>query len=61
MEEVTVIVSHQVPFAPHDATGPVNIFACAQICMSSPNAMVQEHVPSFYKGWYSWAVGLGSR
>jgi len=38
---------------PHDATGPVNIFACAQICISSANAMMQEHVPAFFKGWYN--------
>ena len=51
--KVAILASaHQVPLAPHDATGPVNIFACAQICMSAPNAMIQEHVPSFYKGWY---------
>ena len=52
--KVAILASaHQVPFAPHDASGPVNIFACAQVCISSPNAMVQEHVPSFYKGWYN--------
>ena len=52
--KVAILASaHQVPFAPHDASGPVNIFACAQICISSPNAMVQEHVPSFHKGWYN--------
>jgi len=52
--KIAILASaHQVPFAPHDATGPVNIFACAQICMSSPNAMMQEHVPSYYKGWYN--------
>jgi L-alanine-DL-glutamate epimerase-like enolase superfamily enzyme len=52
--KVAILASaHQVPFAPHDATGPVNIFACAHICMSSPNAMIQEHVPAYYKGWYS--------
>ena len=45
--------AHQVPIAPHDATGPVNIFACAQICISSPNTMMQEHVPSFHRGWYN--------
>ncbi len=51
--KIAILASvHQVPFAPHDATGPVNIFACAQICMSSPNAMIQEHVPTYYKGWY---------
>ncbi len=52
--KIAVLASaHQVPFAPHDATGPVNIFACSHICISSANAMIQEHVPSFYKGWYN--------
>ena len=52
--KIAILASaHQVPFAPHDATGPVNIFACAHICMSSPNAMIQEHVPAYYKGWYN--------
>ncbi len=52
--KIAVLASaHQVPFAPHDATGPVNIFACSHICMSSANAMIQEHVPAFYKGWYN--------
>ena len=52
--KVAILASaHQVPLAPHDATGPVNIFACAQVCMSAPNAMIQEHVPAFHKGWYA--------
>lgn len=45
--------AQQVPVAPHDATGPVNIFACAHICMSSPNAMIMEHVRPYFYGWYS--------
>ena len=44
--------AHQVPVAPHDATGPVNIFACAHICMNSPNAMLMEHVRPYLYGWY---------
>jgi galactonate dehydratase len=55
--KVAILASaHQVPIAPHDATGPVNIFACAQVCISSANTMMQEHVPSFYKGWYDEIV-----
>jgi L-alanine-DL-glutamate epimerase-like enolase superfamily enzyme len=55
--KVAILASaHQVPIAPHDATGPVNIFACAQVCVSAPNTMVQEHVPAFYKGWYNEIV-----
>ena len=48
--------AHQVPVAPHDATGPVNIFACAQICMNSPNAMIMEHVRPYLYGWYGEMV-----
>ena len=44
--------AYQVPIAPHDATGPVNIFACAHICMNSPNAMIMEHVRPYLYGWY---------
>ena len=44
--------AHQVPVAPLDATGPVNIFACAHICMNSPNAMIMEHVRPYLYGWY---------
>ena len=52
--KIAILASaHQVPVAPHDATGPVNIFACGHICLSAANAMIQEHVPSFYKGWYN--------
>ena len=52
--KIAILASvHQVPVAPHDATGPVNIFACGHICISAANAMIQEHVPSFYKGWYN--------
>jgi len=51
--KVAILASaHQVPIAPHDCTGPVNIFACAQVCISSPNTMIQEHQPGYYKGWY---------
>jgi len=51
--KVAILASaHQVPIAPHDCTGPVNIFACAQICVSSPNTMIQEFQPGFYEGWY---------
>lgn len=52
--KIAVMASaHQVPVAPHDATGPVNIFACAQICMSSPNVMIMEHVRPYFQGWYN--------
>ena len=53
VHKIAILASiHQVPFAPPDATGPVNIFACAQICISSVNAMIQEFVPTYHEGWY---------
>ena len=53
VHKVAILASaHQVPIAPHDATGPVNIFACSQICMSAPNVMIMEHVRPFHRGWY---------
>ena len=44
---------YQAPVAPHDCTGPVNVFACAHICMNAPNVSIMETVRSFYKGWYA--------
>jgi L-alanine-DL-glutamate epimerase-like enolase superfamily enzyme len=44
--------TYQTPIAPHDWTGPVNIFACAHISMSCPNVIVQETNRAYYRGWY---------
>lgn len=47
--------AEQRPVAPHDMTGPVNVFACAHICMNAPNAWLMETCRAFYgeTGWYS--------
>lgn len=47
--------AEQRPVAPHDMTGPVNVFACAHICMNAPNAWFMETCRAFYgeTGWYS--------
>ena len=46
------------PVAPHDCTGPVNVFACAHICMNAPNAFIMETVRAFYSkgGFYDKLV-----
>ena len=46
--------TEQRPIAPHDMTGPVNIFACAHISMNAPNAFIMETCRAFYGtgGWY---------
>lgn len=41
-----------LPFAAHDATGPISLMAGLHLSQSQPNAFVQEIVRSFYHGWY---------
>ena len=48
----TLAETYQTPIAPHDWTGPVNVFACAHISLACPNVMVQETTRAYYKGWY---------
>lgn len=51
--KVAILASvHQAPVAPHDCTGPVNMFACAQICMACPNIMIMESNRAMHRGWY---------
>ncbi len=38
--------------APHDCTGPVVFTASAHLSLNAPNALLQESVRAFYKGWY---------
>jgi L-alanine-DL-glutamate epimerase-like enolase superfamily enzyme len=44
--------THHLPVAPHDCTGPVNVFACLQLCAAVPNAMIMETVRGFCEGFY---------
>ncbi len=41
-----------LPIAPHDCTGPVVLCASTHLSLNAPNALVQESVRAFYKGWY---------
>jgi L-alanine-DL-glutamate epimerase-like enolase superfamily enzyme len=43
---------HGVPIAPHDCTGPIGLTAGTHVAISTPNAVLQESVRAFYKGWY---------
>ncbi len=38
--------------APHDCTGPVVFAASTHLSLNAPNALVQESVRAFYRGWY---------
>jgi len=48
----TLADSYHLALAPHDCTGPVNVFACLHVCAALPNAMVMETVRGFYRGYY---------
>ncbi len=41
-----------LPIAPHDCTGPVVFCASTHLSLNAPNALVQESVRAFYRGWY---------
>lgn len=38
--------------APHDCTGPVVLTASTHLSLNAPNALIQESVRAFYRGWY---------
>jgi L-alanine-DL-glutamate epimerase-like enolase superfamily enzyme len=44
------------PIAPHDCTGPVVLAASTHLSLAAPNALVQESVRAFHRGWYRDAV-----
>ena len=46
----------QLPVAPHDCTGPVVYTASTHLSLNAPNALIQESVRAFYKGWYPEVV-----
>jgi L-alanine-DL-glutamate epimerase-like enolase superfamily enzyme len=48
----TLAEAYHLAIAPHDCTGPVNVFACLHVCAAVPNAMVMESVRGFYQGYY---------
>ena len=41
-----------LPVAPHDCTGPVVLTASTHLSLNAPNALIQESVRAFYRGWY---------
>lgn len=45
-----------LPVAPHDCTGPVVFAASTHLALNAPNAIFQESVRAFYKGWYREVV-----
>lgn len=51
--KIAILASgHQLPIAPHDCVGPVNMLACAHISMATPNVMIMEYNRAMHRGWY---------
>jgi L-alanine-DL-glutamate epimerase-like enolase superfamily enzyme len=44
--------AYRRPFCPHDCTGPLSFVAGVHLCLSAPNAMMQEYVRAYYAGVY---------
>ena len=42
----------KLPVAPHDCTGPIVLAASTHLCMHLPNALAQEFVRAYHRGWY---------
>lgn len=41
-----------VPIAPHDHSGPINLFASAHVLVNVPNALIMESTRVFYDTYY---------
>ena len=48
--------SYRVPIAPHDCTGPVGFAVSTCLSLTSRNALVQETVRAYTRGWYRSVV-----
>ena len=52
----TLADAWQIPIAPHDCTGPVGFVAGTHLSLSARNAMIQETVRAYTRGWYNEVV-----
>jgi L-alanine-DL-glutamate epimerase-like enolase superfamily enzyme len=46
----------RVPIAPHDCTGPVGFTAGVCLSLTNRNALIQETVRAYTRGWYGAVV-----
>jgi L-alanine-DL-glutamate epimerase-like enolase superfamily enzyme len=46
----------QIPVAPHDCTGPIGFTAGTHLSLNARNAMIQETVRAYTRGWYNDVV-----
>lgn len=50
-----------LPFVAHDCTGPVTFLASIHLSIHCPNAMIQESVRAYYRGFYADLVTVVPR
>jgi L-alanine-DL-glutamate epimerase-like enolase superfamily enzyme len=52
----TMAETYGIPLAPHDHSGPVNLWASAHVLLNVPNAAIMETTRVFYEGYYAELV-----
>jgi galactonate dehydratase len=52
----TMAETYGIPLAPHDHSGPVNLWASAHVLLNVPNAYIMETTRVFYDTYYSELV-----
>ena len=50
---VTMAESFGLPVSLHDCTGPFTLLAGVHLALSAPNAIYQEHVRAYVRGWFT--------
>jgi galactonate dehydratase len=53
---VTLAEAFGLPVAMHDCTGPFTLLAGLHLALSAPNAIYQEHVRAYVRGWFAELV-----
>lgn len=48
----TMAETYNLPFVAHDCTGPVTFLASVHLAINCPNALIQESVRAYYRGFY---------
>jgi L-alanine-DL-glutamate epimerase-like enolase superfamily enzyme len=44
--------TYNLPFVSHDCTGPITLLASIHLSVHCPNALIQESVRAYYRGFY---------
>jgi L-alanine-DL-glutamate epimerase-like enolase superfamily enzyme len=52
----TLAETYGIPLAPHDHSGPVNLWASAHVLLNVPNAYIMETTRVFYETYYTELV-----